>query len=53
TVTPLRPAGTAEIEGDRIDVVTEGGFIPREAQVKVVKVEGTRIVVREIKDTIN
>ncbi|NMA14174.1 MAG: hypothetical protein GX930_02930 [Clostridia bacterium] len=52
-VTPLRPSGTAKIEGDPIDVVTEGGFIPREAQVKVVKVEGTRIVVREIKDTIN
>lgn len=50
TLTILRPAGTAIINGERIDVVSEGGFIDQNAKVKVLKVEGARIVVREIKN---
>ncbi|PKM80630.1 MAG: serine protease [Firmicutes bacterium HGW-Firmicutes-14] len=49
TVTPLRPAGTADLAGDRVDVVTEGGFVPRGAAIKVVLVEGGRVVVRPVK----
>jgi membrane-bound serine protease (ClpP class) len=37
------------INGERIDVVSEGGFIGQNAKVKVIKVEGARIVVREVK----
>lgn len=48
TLTPLRPSGTGEFDGERIDIVTEGGYIPLGAQVKVVKTEGTRVVVREL-----
>lgn len=44
-LTLLRPAGTAEIDGDRVDVVTEGSFISKDSQIKVVAVEGTRIIV--------
>jgi len=44
-VTPLRPAGMAEIDGERVDVVSDGQFIPRGAWVKVIKVEGTRALV--------
>ncbi len=47
-VTPLRPAGTAEFAGDRVDVVSEGGFIPAGTHVRVVLVEGGRVVVRAI-----
>ena len=47
-ITPLRPAGSAEIEGKRVDVVSEGGFIPAWAAVKVVYVEGVRVVVRQV-----
>ncbi|HLR73753.1 MAG TPA: nodulation protein NfeD, partial [Virgibacillus sp.] len=47
TVTPLRPAGTALLDGERIDVVSEGGFIEENKRVKVVNVEGMRVVVRE------
>jgi membrane-bound serine protease (ClpP class) len=51
TITPLRPAGTMEFAGgERLDVVTEGGFIPARAKVRVIKVEGTRVLVREIKE---
>ena len=47
-LTQLRPSGTASINGQRLDVVTEGGLIERGTAVKVVAVEGARIVVREV-----
>jgi len=50
TVTPLRPAGTALFDNERIDVVSEGSFIELDKKVKVIKVEGMRVVVREIKN---
>jgi membrane-bound serine protease (ClpP class) len=46
TITSLRPSGTAEIDGKRVDVVSEGGFIAQSTPVKVVGTEGTRVVVR-------
>jgi membrane-bound serine protease (ClpP class) len=46
SLTPLRPAGMARIGGERIDVVTAGEFVPSGTPVEVVKVEGTRVVVR-------
>ncbi len=48
-LTPLRPAGIAYIDDERVDVVTEGSFIDQDSDVVVVKVEGSRIVVRERK----
>lgn len=45
--TDLRPAGTAIIEGKRLDVVTRGDYIEKDSQVKVSAVEGGRIVVRK------
>lgn len=47
TLTPLRPAGTVELDGERIDVVSEGSYIDRGKNVIIVKVEGSRVVVRE------
>ncbi|WP_106498530.1 NfeD family protein [Lentibacillus sp. Marseille-P4043] len=48
TVTPLRPSGAALFDEERIDVVSEGSFIPEDKFVKIVKVEGVRVVVREL-----
>ncbi|MEM5598673.1 NfeD family protein [Niallia circulans] len=48
TLTALRPAGVILIEDERIDVVSDGSFIDKGKKVKVVKAEGSRIVVREI-----
>lgn len=48
TVTPLRPSGIASVDDERIDVVSEGSFIARDVPIKVVKTEGSRIVVRQI-----
>ena len=47
-LTTLRPSGTAEIDGDRVDVVTEGGFIASGATVEVVRARGAVVVVREV-----
>jgi len=47
-ITPLRPAGTAVIGEERVDVVTQGEFIDAGSAVEVVQVEGVRVVVREI-----
>ncbi len=44
-VTPLRPAGCADLDGIRLDVVTRGDFIDKDTPVTVVEVEGNRIVV--------
>lgn len=50
-LTPLRPSGTAVINGHRVDVVTEGAMIDRNAPIKVVAVEGMRVVVRALSET--
>ncbi len=46
--TDLRPSGKATIGDQRIDVVTEGTMIDKDTPVRVVAVEGNRVVVREI-----
>ena len=43
--TPLRPAGIAELDGVRLNVVTEGDYIERGTPVRVVRVSGNRVVV--------
>lgn len=48
TLTALRPAGVVQVDDERLDVVSEGTFIDAHKQVTIVKVEGSRIVVREI-----
>jgi membrane-bound serine protease (ClpP class) len=48
TLTQLRPAGKIKIEDEIIDAVSEGAFIQKDQEVKVIKVEGSRIVVRGI-----
>ena len=45
-VTLLRPSGTAEFDGVRLPVVSEGEFVPPGTQVQIVTVQGSRIVVR-------
>jgi membrane-bound serine protease (ClpP class) len=49
TLTPLRPSGTMLINEDRLDVVTEGSYVGINKQVKIIKTEGSRIIVREVK----
>ncbi|MFP4021091.1 MAG: NfeD family protein [Halanaerobium sp.] len=50
TLSKLRPAGIIEIEGKRIDAVSEGAFIEKDKKVKVISVSGSRVVVKEISE---
>lgn len=45
SLTDLRPSGVAVFDGTRLDVVTQGEYIEKNAQVKITEVEGSRIVV--------
>ena len=45
----LRPAGKALIEDRRADVIADGTWIEQGSAIEIVKVEGNRIYVREIK----
>lgn len=47
-ITDLRPAGTAKIEGKRVDVVSRGEYINKGSLIRVTAVDGNRVVVREI-----
>ena len=44
--TPLRPTGVAEIDGERIEVVTEGEFIAAGSLLRVVAMDRRRYFVR-------
>ncbi len=46
-VTKLRPAGTALIEGQRVDVVTPGTFIDKETEITIIRIDGNRVVVNK------
>ena len=45
-ITPLRPTGVAEIDGERIEVVTEGEFIAAGSRIRVVAMDRRRFFVR-------
>jgi membrane-bound ClpP family serine protease len=47
-LTPLRPAGTADIGGERIDVVTSGEFIATGSKISVLRLEGAAVIVRQL-----
>ena len=49
TTTVCRPTGMAEFDGVKLNVVSEGEFLPAGTRVRIVQVEGSRIVVRVIK----
>ncbi len=48
TQTILRPSGFATIDGERVDVVTQGDMIEKGERIKVIEIEGNRIVVETI-----
>ena len=47
-ITDLRPSGTVEIEGKRLDAVTDGEYVDAGTPVVVTLVSGNRIVVDKI-----
>ena len=49
SITPLRPAGTARINDQRVDVVADGEMVPPNCRIRVIRVDGNRVVVRSVK----
>lgn len=45
--TQLRPAGQAKIDGQLVDVVTNGSLIDSGTQIKIIEIHGNRVVVDE------
>ena len=45
-ITPLRPVGTVEFEGKRLECVAESGYVDKGINVEVIKVESTQLTVR-------
>jgi membrane-bound serine protease (ClpP class) len=48
-ITTLRPSGTANINGKKVDVVSEGVMILKNTKIKVTDVKGNRVVVKPVK----
>ena len=46
-LTVLRPSGMADFDGVKLNVVSDGEYIPAGTRVVVARVEGNRILVRE------
>ncbi len=44
-ITPLRPSGTILVGGKRVDAITGGDFLERGTSVRIVRVEGTGVIV--------
>jgi membrane-bound ClpP family serine protease len=48
TITPLRPAGMADFDGVKLDVVSESAYVEKDVPVRIIQVDGRRIVVRPL-----
>lgn len=47
-LTPLRPSGTGDFDGVRLDVLTRGEFIEKGKDITVEEIKGKKIVVKEL-----
>lgn len=48
--TVLRPAGMAEFDGVKLNVVSDGEFLQKGCRVRIVKTEGARVLVKPVSD---
>lgn len=51
-LTTLRPAGTAEFNGKRYDVVADWEYIEQGSKIVVLRVEGVKVVVKKVKGVV-
>ncbi len=49
-LTPLRPVGTCDFNGQRVECVAESGYVEKGKKVQVIKVESTQLTVRVVKE---
>ena len=50
-ITPLRPVGTCDFSGQRVECVAESGYVDKGKKIKVIRVEGTQLTVRVIEES--
>ena len=48
-VSAIRPGGSVEIDGKRLNASSSGAFIPQGSRVYVTGVEGDRLIIRPVK----
>jgi membrane-bound serine protease (ClpP class) len=47
-ITPLRPVGTCDFSGHRVECVAESGYVEKGKNVQVIRIESTQLTVRVI-----
>lgn len=47
-MTDLRPVGVGQFDGVNFDVMSEGNYILKDKGIEIIKVEGSKILVKEI-----
>jgi len=45
TITPLRPSGIIEVNGKKLNALTQGEYVDSNTKIKIISVEGNKIVV--------
>jgi membrane-bound serine protease (ClpP class) len=50
TVSPMRPSGTVEFDGRRVDAMTEGVMLDAGVWVRCLEVKGGKVIVREMQE---
>ncbi len=45
-ITTMRPVGMCDFDGHKVECVAESGYLQKDKQVKVIRVEGTQVTVR-------
>ena len=48
SITPLRPSGIVEVNGKKINVLTRGEYVDSNTKIKIISVEGNKIVVEAV-----
>ncbi len=49
-LTPMRPVGMCEFDGQKVECVAENGYVERDRKIKAVRIEGTQVTVRVMEE---
>ncbi|GAI18078.1 unnamed protein product, partial [marine sediment metagenome] len=47
-ITPLRPSGIVEVNGKKLNALTQGEYVDSNTKIKIISVEGNKIVVEAV-----
>jgi len=47
-ITPLRPSGIVEVNGKKLNALTQGEYVDSNTRIKIISVEGNKIVVEAV-----